>query len=241
MLSQVSRTGVPPMSSCLITVRRVIGLIAAGLPFAALASTLTITVTGNGAPLSNAVVSLLSSAGTATERPSESKMDQLDFQFEPHVLAVRVGTMVRFPNSDHARHHVYSFSPAKVFELPLYSGQPANPILFDKPGVVELGCNIHDWMLGYVVVVDTPYFGVTGKDGKVQMQLPRGQYKLQVWHEWQKEGQARTGRRLLQVSSASAEEHMDIEIVPKSPPKKGPMDDPQRKSPNQLIGPKLEE
>ncbi|WP_196767929.1 hypothetical protein, partial [Streptobacillus moniliformis] len=75
----------------------------------------------------------------------------------PHVLAITVGSEVRFPNRDKLRHQVYSFSKAKTFDLPLYSGHPAAPVRFDEIGVVELGCNIHDGMIGYIVVLDTPH------------------------------------------------------------------------------------
>jgi hypothetical protein len=95
---------------------------------------------------------------------------------------VQVGTAVLFPNKDNIRHHVYSFSPAKKFELPLYAGVPAEPVIFDKPGFVTLGCNIHDWMIAYVAVLPTPYFQVTGKEGRVTLRdLPAGQYSVEVW------------------------------------------------------------
>ena len=95
----------------------------------------------------------------------------------------QVGTSVMFPNSDNIRHHVYSFSPAKKFELPLYSGVPAEPVVFDKVGFVTLGCNIHDWMIAYVAVLPTPYFQVTRQDGRAVLKdLPAGQYTVQVWH-----------------------------------------------------------
>jgi hypothetical protein len=94
-----------------------------------------------------------------------------------------VGTTVIFPNSDNIRHHVYSFSPAKKFELPLYSGLPAEPVVFDKVGFITLGCNIHDWMIAYVAVVPTPYFQVTRQDGRAVLKdLPAGRYTVQVWH-----------------------------------------------------------
>jgi hypothetical protein len=90
---------------------------------------------------------------------------------------------VTFPNHDDVRHQVYSFSPAKRFELPLYAGVPAQPVVFDKPGVVVLGCNIHDWMVGYVYVSESPFFAKTGKDGKaVLAELPARAYVLRVWH-----------------------------------------------------------
>lgn len=110
-------------------------------------------------------------------------IDQINKHFVPGVMAVRVNTQVRFPNSDDIRHHVYSFSPAKKFELRLYHGLSAEPVLFDKPGTVVLGCNIHDSMVGYIFVVDTPYFAVTDAQGLARIgQLPAGNYQLEIYH-----------------------------------------------------------
>ena len=87
-----------------------------------------------------------------------------------------------FPNKDNIRHHVYSFSPARPFELKLYSGRPANPVVFDHAGLVTLGCNIHDVMLGYVLVVDTPYHAVSQADGlAVLHDIPAGDWQLHAW------------------------------------------------------------
>ena len=82
------------------------------------------------------------------------------------------------------RHHVYSFSPAKKFELKLYTGTPSNPVLFDRPGVAVLGCNIHDQMVGWIVVVDTPYYARTpAAPGRAQIDnVPPGTYALRTWH-----------------------------------------------------------
>jgi plastocyanin len=109
-------------------------------------------------------------------------MDQVNTQFLPHILAVQKNTQVRFPNSDSIKHHVYSFSPAKTFELQLYKELAADPLLFSNEGAVELGCNIHDWMLGYIFVVDTPYFAKTDEAGNVALELPKGEYQLDIWH-----------------------------------------------------------
>jgi hypothetical protein len=110
-------------------------------------------------------------------------IDQQDKQFIPYVTAVQVGTSVMFPNKDNIRHHVYSLSPAKRFELPLYTGIPAEPVVFDKEGFVTLGCNIHDWMIAYVAVVATPYFQVTGPGGRAVLKdVPLGQYTVLAWH-----------------------------------------------------------
>lgn len=114
--------------------------------------------------------------------PEMAIMDQVNTQFLPHILAVQKNTLVRFPNSDSIKHHVYSFSPAKTFELQLYKELQADPLLFSNLGSVELGCNIHDWMLGYIFVVDTPYFGKTDIKGNLTLDLPEGEYQLDVWH-----------------------------------------------------------
>ena len=138
-----------------------------------------------GKPVADAVVVAAPSDGNLRlpSKPREDVIDQVDKQFVPKVQAVLVGTQVTFPNNDNVRHQVYSFSPAKRFELPLYAGVPAQPILFDKPGVVVLGCNIHDWMVGYVYVSESPYFAKTGADGKVTLtDLPPRAYVLRVWH-----------------------------------------------------------
>jgi plastocyanin len=137
-----------------------------------------------GRPIPDAVVSF---TGVGASAPAPAKatliMDQQNKEFVPYVLPVYVGTPVSFPNRDNIRHHVYSFSAPKKFELPLYIGTPAAPVVFDKPGVVALGCNIHDWMLAYVYVVSTPHFAKTGADGKAQLEvLAPGTYEARVWH-----------------------------------------------------------
>ncbi|WP_240485161.1 methylamine utilization protein [Aestuariibacter salexigens] len=138
----------------------------------------------NQTPLQRAVVWLVPDSNNALPSPQSigAIMDQVDRQFTPHVLTVQAGTKVTFPNSDSIKHHVYSFSQAKSFELELYDGLEADPVLFDTPGVVELGCNVHDWMLGYIVVVDTPYFGYTDSAGQLSLDVPAGQYSLSIWH-----------------------------------------------------------
>jgi plastocyanin len=114
--------------------------------------------------------------------PPTAIMDQHDHQFAPHLLVVQSGTSVLFPNSDDVSHHVYSFSPAKTFELGLYKGEKYPPVVFDEPGIVVLGCNIHDGMIGYVAVVETPYFALTDEQGVALIHdVPSGQYTVEVW------------------------------------------------------------
>lgn len=151
----------------------------------------------NNRPLADVVVALLPAApGNASEAKSpghdEAIVDQRERQFDPHVSAIRTNTLVKFPNSDNIRHHVYSFSPAKRFELRLYHGTTAEPVLFDRPGEVVLGCNIHDSMLAYIYVVDSEHFGVADKQGEISLTgVPPGQYQLEIHHPRYPETMAR--------------------------------------------------
>jgi plastocyanin len=138
-----------------------------------------------GHPVADAVVIAVPSEGgvRVPQRLREGVVDQVNQEFTPKVTAIMVGTAVRFPNHDNIRHQVYSFSPAKRFELPLYAGVPAEAVVFDKPGVIVLGCNIHDWMIGYIYVSESPYFAKTGADGTALIaDLPPRAYTVRVWH-----------------------------------------------------------
>ena len=163
------------------------------------AGSLSVTVQdGKSAPVSDAVV-YATSRGTAARVGKRAVIDQQNKQFIPYVTALQVGTAVMFPNKDNIRHHVYSLSPAKRFELPLYAGVPAEPVVFNKEGFVTLGCNIHDWMIAYVAVLATPYFQVTGRDGRVVLKdLVPAQYIVAVWHP------------LLRGSPDASAQHVDL-------------------------------
>ena len=164
---------------------RLYALVLALLSPLAIAATVQVQVTGgDGKPLADAVVFLESREARLAVRPANGiEMAQANRQFDPRVLVVPVGSSVEFPNRDTVRHHVYSFSPAKTFELKLYTGTPATPVVFDKTGVAVLGCNIHDNMAAWVVVVDTPYYGRTAASGAVALaNVPPGSYRLRVWH-----------------------------------------------------------
>ena len=138
-----------------------------------------------GQPLADAVVELLDPANKAY-RNKPAEVAQQDLTFRPFVSAVQAGTPVDFPNQDKTRHHVYSFSPAKVFELKLYADKPEAPVLFDTPGVVALGCNIHDYMQAYVYVGESPFLAVTNEQGIATFDaMPAGAYQLKLWHPWQ--------------------------------------------------------
>lgn len=154
-----------------------------------LAASLEVTVRdAAGAPVEDAVVSLVRAGGAgaaATSAPKPASpplMDQRNQQYVPYVLAVRTGTTVKFPNNDNIQHNVYSFSPAKTFELKLFGRSSTPEVTFDKAGIAVLGCNIHDWMLGFVVVLDTPWFAKSARNGTVTLRdLPAGEYTVNVW------------------------------------------------------------
>ena len=137
-----------------------------------------------GQALPGAVVFLQSQEARAAVRPTVGvEVAQARSRFVPEVTVVTVGSAVSFPNRDTVRHHVYSFSPAKKFEIKLYVGTPAAPVVFDQPGIAVLGCNIHDQMAAWVVVVDTPWHGSADANGRVQLpQVPAGTYTLRAWH-----------------------------------------------------------
>lgn len=135
-------------------------------------------------------------------KPVDIIIDQRDKEFIPLVSAVQVGTAIRFPNNDKIRHHVYSFSKSKSFEIPLYKDVDPTPVMFDKAGVVPLGCNIHDWMNAYVFVSKTPYFSLTNKNGNASIKnLPQGKYQAKLYHPSMKNWEKQTGKTI-QVSSA---------------------------------------
>jgi plastocyanin len=138
----------------------------------------------DGQSLPQVVVLLETGGGDSTQSSGSTTsavVDQLHQQFVPGVIAVRTGTAISFPNSDSVSHQVYSFSPAKRFELGLYRGVPRDPVVFDKPGIVVLGCNIHDNMIGYVYVTDAPYFGTTDERGHFRTTVVPGKYRVHVW------------------------------------------------------------
>jgi len=122
-------------------------------------------------------------AAPASAPPTRVEIEQRGQEFSPLVTVVRVGTTVQLPNRDNVEHHVYSQSQAKKFEFPLYAPGRAESVVFDRPGVVALGCNIHDWMLAYVVVVDTPWYSRTDAAGHGMIAgVPPGRYRAEVWH-----------------------------------------------------------
>lgn len=165
--------------------RSLVATILAAAPFAGAAATISVEVRdAAGAAVSDAAVYAMPRSGAAPSRPRrDAEIEQAARQFSPLLTVVQRGSSVSFPNRDTVRHHVYSFSPAKSFEIKLYVGTPADPVVFDKTGDVVLGCNIHDHMRAYVYVVDTPWFAKTDAEGKARLDaLPAGEFELVVWH-----------------------------------------------------------
>jgi plastocyanin len=196
-----------------------------GMPGAGVASEIRATVRDQtNEPLMDAVV-LAVRTGTPPPpvRPTREIVDQIDKEFVPYVKAIVVGSTVSFPNKDNIRHHVYSFSPAKTFELPLYMGTPANPIVFDRPGVVTIGCNIHDWMIAYIYVAETPYFGTTKKPGTVKLEsLPPGTYAVRVWHPRMQATEESTVRSVT-IATAPVEVSWQLALKPDLRPRRAPV------------------
>jgi plastocyanin len=160
-------------------------LVGLGLAAGARAGALTVTVTdASGKPLADAVALLDPAAGKVAVKPgADVEISQAKRTFIPRVTLITTGTKVTFPNFDTVRHHVYSFSPIKTFELKLYAGAPNLPVTFDKPGFAVLGCNIHDTMAAWVVVADTPWSARSAGNGQARIDnLPPGAYRLRVWH-----------------------------------------------------------
>lgn len=142
-----------------------------------------------GKPVADAVVAAYPAGvrAGAIRFPWPAEMNQHNQQYDPFVLVVPVGADVSFPNRDNVRHHVYSFSPAKAFELKLYGREETRSVRFDKAGVVALGCNIHDSMVGFIKVVDTPFAVKTDAAGQAVLRgLPTGSVDVRVWHPYLK-------------------------------------------------------
>jgi plastocyanin len=171
-----------------------------------------------GKPLPHAVVMLEPASGKLPVTPlSGVEISQAKRQFSPQVTVITVGTAVQFPNFDTVRHHVYSFSPTKHFELKLYAGTPSAPVVFDKPGVAVLGCNIHDQMLGWVVVVDTPLYAMSATTGRASIaSVAAGTYRLKVWHAGLPAEQQAAVTNLT-ITTADVEQTVKLPVGPVQP------------------------
>ncbi|QIK79435.1 methylamine utilization protein [Sphingomonas piscis] len=161
-------------------------LLSVATPGATASSTLTVIVLDSaGRPVRDAVVSARpqGSPGGVPRYAFGRSMSQRNIQFAPGTLVVPTGTTVSFPNYDKVRHHVYSFSKAKRFELKLFGRDESRSVTFNTPGTVAIGCNIHDQMQGFIRVVDAPFAGVSNEAGKVTFNgVPGGKVQLVVWH-----------------------------------------------------------
>ncbi len=137
----------------------------------------------NAKPVPNAVLEVMSSSPSTLDTTKTYIVDQVDKSFVPYVRIVPEGAYVDFPNSDNIRHHVYSFSKAKPFELKLYSDRPEKPIQFSDSGIVVLGCNIHDSMVGFIYVTTSKHTYKSDAKGMIRLNdLPDDALSANLWH-----------------------------------------------------------
>jgi plastocyanin len=177
------------------------------------AANVDVTVTdAAGSPLADAVVMLEPVGAKLPVKPmAGAQIAQHALQFSPQVSVVTVGTPVMFPNQDTVKHHVYSYSPAKTFQIKLYAGVPHTPIVFDKPGVAVLGCNIHDSMLAWVVVTDTPLWARSAAGRAKVADVPPGNYQMHVWHSSLNDA---APPQLLPVTVGAADVEQSVKLGP---------------------------
>jgi plastocyanin len=177
-----------------------------------------------GKPVADAVVYATPAGGPQEARAAKAvDVAQADREFVPYVSVIQTGTSVAFPNRDPMQHHVYSFSPAKSFEIKLYTGRSPGEVRFDKPGIVTLGCNIHDWMIAYILVVSTPYFARTDELGRAQLRdLPAGAYELRAWHPGQRKAAAPSA--VVLEAQAHQPAAYVIDVAPRKTRYKPPLD-----------------
>jgi plastocyanin len=189
------------------------------------AATLEIQVRdASGAPVADAAVYAVPASGPMDARSARTvSIEQIDREFIPFVTVLQTGTPVAFPNRDPILHHVYSFSPAKPFEIKLYTGNSPE-VVFDKPGVVTLGCNIHDWMIAYIVVVPTPHYGRTDAAGAARLRdLPAGAYEVRAYHPNQR-GAAQPQSAALDSPAANSRLTFAVDTTPRKARYKPPLD-----------------
>lgn len=169
---------------------------------------------GNGIPQAVVFVQTPASGGAKPAAHRKAILDQVDKQFVPNLLPIAVGTEVQFPNHDQIHHHVYSFSRAKSFDLPLYKGEAKPSVAFDQPGVVDVGCNIHDWMSAIILVVPSPYYAITDANGRfVLSDIPSGTYSLVSWHERSRSKTADTTQQI-RIEGAAPELTFTLSLKP---------------------------
>lgn len=193
-----------------------------GAVTAAMAGSLEVRVTTpDGKPVEDFAIALETPHATSTPK-AKATIVQQDREFNPYLTIVQTGAAIEFPNRDPFKHHVYSFSQPKIFEIKLYAGKPAKPVVFDKPGIVALGCNVHDWMEAYVLVVDTPWFAKTDADGRARIaDVPAGPYRLKLWHP-----RLSPDLPARDISMGKDTVHLSLQaaVPPRSPHSKPPLD-----------------
>ncbi len=183
-------------------------------PTVADASIAVLVLDRNGKPIpdvavyANSAGTEFTSAGTA----SVAVMDQVDKRFVPHLLVVQVGTLVEFPNSDPTAHHVYSFSRPNQFNLPLYKGEIQPSVRFTQEGIVTLGCNIHDNMLSYIFVVDTPLYAKTDADGRAVLETGlTDELEVRIWSPRIRD----TIDSLVEIVASEVDQQLTYQVVKK--------------------------
>ena len=177
------------MRACLIALFIACSFVAAAAAPAVVAP-LQGVATVDGRPQPNVVVWLEGGPAGTRPDPRQPVMDQRNLQFLPQVLAIRVGTTVRFPNDDRVFHNVFSFKDGKKFDLGLYPVGAVKLVKFDQPGVSRLFCNIHPKMAAYIVAVDSSYFATTDERGAFYIDAPQGTY---TYHAWRAGGEVLEG------------------------------------------------
>jgi plastocyanin len=203
---------------------RGIMVLAAGLCLAAPlgAAPLSVRVVdGSGRPVRDAVVTLYPAAGARAPRPGgHYVVSQKNIQFHPFLTIVPVGADVSFPNFDNTKHHVYSFSPAKKFELKLFAKDQSRTVHFDNPGVIALGCNIHDQMSAFIVVTDSAWTARTNGQGVAAFaDAPNAPGRIAVWHAY-----LRAPGGLVQQAIAAGQRSVSFSVRLRPPPPAMSMD-----------------
>jgi len=204
-------------------------LILLGWTHSVQATSLSVEVVDNeGRPVADAVAVAIDPQSASLAPPPTTPevpitLDQIAKQFVPGLLVVPVGARVSFPNRDQTRHQVYSVSAAKPFELPLYGGGDIPFVIFDKPGPVALGCNIHDWMRAYVYVADSPWFAQTDATGHAVITLPVGHYTVRLWHSRLAVGTDVTPIEVVVSADTPAVAHWQVSLKPPFAPHRAPV------------------
>jgi plastocyanin len=193
---------------------------------AAMAATVVISVTdSDGAPVSDAVVRLAPGGAGTTPRATPHIIDQRNETFVPLVDIVLPGDPIVFRNSDQTRHHVYSFSSLGHFDFPVKPGESSSPLLLEKPpagwGVIAVGCNIHDNMIAYLYISDTPTAGLSNQAGNAEIKdVPHGAYVVHLWHPRLRPGHPEV-EQALTVAGDSATASVSLSLLPARSPVSG--------------------